>query len=158
MARGRRPSGTVDVLTETVIDRPREEVAAFAGDPSNAPRWYVNIRSVEWETAPPMRIGSRMAFVARFLGRRLAYTYEVVEHVPGERLVMRTAEGPFPMETIYTWEDAGAGRTRMTLRNRGEPSGFSSWLAPFMARAMRRANEKDLASLKKLLESGSRRD
>jgi uncharacterized membrane protein len=141
----------VDVLTEIVIERPREEVAAFAGDPSNAPEWYVNIESVEWQTPRPVRTGSRMAFVARFLGRRLAYTYEVVEHVPGERLVMRTAEGPFPMETTYTWEPAGPG-TRMKLRNRGEPSGFSKLVAPIMAAAVRRANRKDLAQLKRLLE------
>lgn len=142
----------VDVQTATVIDRPRREVASFAGDPTNAPRWYVNIRSVEWETAPPVAVGSRMAFVASFLGRRLAYTYEVVELVPEARLVMRTAQGPFPMETTYAWEDAGEGRTRMSLRNRGEPRGFSTLLAPLMEPAMRRANEKDLARLKALLE------
>ncbi len=142
----------VNVLTEVVIDCPCLEVAAYAGDPSNAPRWYDNIRSVEWQTAPPVVVGSRMAFVASFLGRRLAYTYEVVELVPGERLVMRTAEGPFPMETTYTWEPAGEGRTRMTLRNRGEPAGFSRIVAPVMEAAMRRANQKDLAKLKSVLE------
>lgn len=68
------------------------------------------------------------------------------------KLVMRTAEGPFPMETTYEWEPA-AGGTRMTLRNRGTPSGFSRLAAPFMAKAMRGANEKDLASLKQLLEA-----
>lgn len=143
---------TVDVTTATVIERPREEVAQFAGDPTNAPKWYVNIKSVEWKTPPPVRRGSQMAFVARFLGRRLAYTYEVIDHVPGERLVMRTAEGPFPMETTYTWEPASASSTRMTLRNRGEPQGFSRLFAPFMARAIRNATRKDLARLKELLE------
>ena len=123
----------VDVLTETLINRPCDEVAAYASDPSNAPHWYVNIESVNWKTAPPVSVGSRMAFVARFLGRRLAYTYEVVDLVPGERLVMRTAEGPFPMETTYTWEPAGGGVTRMTLRNRGEPAGFSRLMTPVMA-------------------------
>ena len=142
----------VDVLTETVIDRPRDDVAAYAGDPSHAPEWYVNIESVEWKTPPPVAVGSRVAFVAGFLGRRLAYTYEIVELVPGERLVMRTAEGPFPMETTYTWEARGAGQTRMTLRNRGEPSGFGKLAAPLMAAAMRRANIKDLAKLKALME------
>src|SRR6202022_3176184 len=87
----------VDVLTETVINRPPAQVADYAGDPSNAPEWYVNIKSVEWKTEPPIRIGSKLAFVAQFLGRRLAYTYEVVDLVPGRRLVMKTAQGPFPM-------------------------------------------------------------
>ncbi len=134
----------VDIQTEIVIDRPRELVAEFAGDPSRAPEWYVNIRSVEWRTPPPVGKGSQMAFVAQFLGRRLAYTYEVVDYVPGERLVMRTAQGPFPMETTYAWETLSTGATKMTLRNRGEPSGFSKLAAPIMAAAMRRANRKDL--------------
>ena len=143
----------VDVISEVLIARPVGEVAAYAGDPTNAPTWYVNIKSVEWKTAPPVTVGSRMAFVASFLGRRLAYTYEVVELVANSRLVMRTAEGPFPMETSYTWDSAGDGTTRMTLRNRGEPSGFSRIVAPLMAAAMRRANRKDLAKLKALLEA-----
>jgi uncharacterized protein YndB with AHSA1/START domain len=142
----------VDIVTEIVIDRPPAEVAAYAGDPSHAPRWYVNIESVVWRTPEPVAVGSRMDFVARFLGRRLAYTYEVVELVPGERLVMRTAQGPFPMETTYTWAPVDAGRTRMTLRNRGEPVGFAKVAAPVMAAAVRRANQKDLANLKRILE------
>ncbi len=144
---------TVDVQVETEIRRPPAEVAAYAGDPTHAPQWYVNIREVTWLTEPPVRVGSRMDFVARFLGRRLAYTYEVVEQVPGERLVMRTADGPFPMETTYTWEPVGDGATRMTLRNRGTPSGFAGLAAPVLERAMRRATTKDLARLTSILES-----
>ena len=140
----------VDVVTEIVVDRPRDEVAAFATDPANVTRWYRNIRSVQWETAPPLAVGSRLAFVAEFLGRRLAYTYEVRELVPGARFVMSTAEGPFPMETTYTWADEGVG-TRMTLRNRGTPSGFPAIAAPLMATAMRRANRKDLEELRRAL-------
>ena len=146
------PLVPVDVLTEIIIERPRDQVAEFAGDPSNAPRWYVNIESVDWKTTPLLRVGSKVAFVAHFLGKTLAYTYEIVDWVAGDRLVMRTFEGPFPMETTYTWESAGDGRTRMTLRNRGEPTGFGKIVAPLMATAMRRANRKDLARLKSLLE------
>lgn len=143
----------VDVLSEVVIDLPRDQVADYAADPSHAPRWYANIDSVEWRTPQPLAVGSRVAFVAQFLGRRLDYTYEIVEYVPGERLVMRTSQGPFPMETTYTWESLDEGRTRMTLRNTGEPSGFSKIGTPLMVAAMRRANRKDLDALKKLLES-----
>jgi len=144
---------TVDVVTDIVIDRPISGVASYAADPTNAPAWYANIDSVEWKTEPNVAVGSRVAFVARFLGRRLEYTYELVEYAPGVRLVMRTAEGPFPMETTYTWTAVTATSTTMELRNRGEPAGFSKVAAPFMARAMRRANRQDLAKLKTILES-----
>jgi len=127
-------------------------VASYAGDPTHAPEWYANIRSVEWRTAPPVAVGSQIDFVAQFLGRRLAYTYEIVELTSGERLVMRTTQGPFPMETTYEWSAVDDSSTRMTLRNRGEPAGFSRVVAPFMASAVRRANNKDLARLKHLLE------
>ncbi|HUG86942.1 MAG TPA: SRPBCC family protein [Euzebya sp.] len=143
----------VDVVTEITIDRPVAEVAAYAGDPSSAPEWYANISAVVWRTDPPLRVGSEMDFTASFLGRRLSYTYAVVELVPDERLVMRTAEGPFPMESTYTWSPAEEGATRMTLRNCGEPTGFAAVGAPLMARAMRSANTKDLRRLKELLEA-----
>jgi hypothetical protein len=136
----------VDVEVEAVIPLPREVVATYAGDPSNAPQWYANIESVSWQTPPPVAVGSRMDFVARFLGRRLSYTYEVVELEPGERLVMRTADGPFPMETTYSWESVPEG-TRMRLRNRGRPTGFAQVAGPVMAKAMKRAMTKDLARL-----------
>ena len=145
----------VDVVTETEIRRTRDAVAAYAGDPTNAPTWYANIRSVQWRTPPPLAVGSRLDFVAHFLGRRLAYTYEIVDLIPGERLVMRTAQGPFPMETTYEWESVGETATLMVLRNRGNPSGFSRLVAPFLATAVRRANRNDLARLKEVLEGSA---
>lgn len=143
----------VDVMTEIVITRPAEIVAAYAADPSNAPAWYDNITSATWETGPPLRTGSRIAFTAHFLGRHLSYTYEITDFTPVERLVMQTAQGPFPMETTYTWQAIDDRSTRMTLRNRGEPAGFAKLAAPFMTIAIRRANRKDLANLRARLES-----
>ena len=143
----------VDVVTEITITAPRAQVAAYASNPDNAPIWYVNIKSAEWQSPKPLQIGSKVAFVAYFLGRRLAYTYEFTTLDPEEKLVMRTAQGPFPMETTYTWTSLPNGHTRMTLRNMGQPSGFSKLFAPMMARAMRKANEKDLHNLKRILET-----
>lgn len=142
----------VDVLTEIEIARPRDQVAAYAADPDNATEWYANIKAVEWKSPKPLAVGSQVAFVAQFLGRKIAYTYEVREYVPGERLVQGTSDGPFQMETTYEWADAQGGGTRMKLRNRGEPSGFGRIAAPMMVKAMRRANTKDLERLKSILE------
>lgn len=143
----------VDVFTEIFIQRPIAVVAAYAADPSNAPDWYDNIDLVDWKTPPPLQAGSQVEFVARFLGRTLRYTYEFADFVPGERVVMRTQQGPFPMETTYLWAPESDEATRMTLRNRGEPAGFSKAMAPLIKPAMRRANRKDLAKLKTILES-----
>ena len=143
----------VDILTETTIARPRDIVSEYAANPDNAPAWYVNIKSVEWKTPKPLRVSSQVMFKAHFLGRELVYTYEIITYVPGEKLVMRTSEGPFPMETTYTWNTVANGQTHMTLRNTGNPTGFSKLFAPFMKSAMRRANTKDLALLKQLLEN-----
>ena len=145
----------VDVVTHVEIASPRDHVARYAADPDNATAWYANIESVQWLSDKPLAVGSRVAFVARFLGRRLTYTYAIRQIVAGERLVMSTGDGPFRMETTYNWADAESGGTRMTLRNRGEPSGFSTIAAPMVAPAMRRANRKDLDKLRQIVEAGS---
>jgi uncharacterized protein YndB with AHSA1/START domain len=144
----------LDVTTEIVIDRPCAEVAAYAGDPTNAPRWYTNISSVRWRSEPPMVVGSTMDFVAKFMGRRMEYTYQVAELEPGRKLVMRTTDGPFAMETTYTWTPDGDNRTRMELRNRGGPTGIARIADPLAAWGVRRATRKDLAALKRTLEGG----
>jgi uncharacterized membrane protein len=144
----------VDVTATIVIERPIAEVSAYTGDPSNAPEWYRRISSAEWETDPPMRLGSRIRFRARFLGRDLVYTYEITELTPGEQVAMRTTEGPFPMRTTYTWRPVGDRVTHMTMRNHGEPAGWSRLVAPFVVSAMRRAMRQDLDGLKRRLESG----
>lgn len=143
---------TVDVITDILISRPQKEVAGYASNPDNATEWYVNIKSVEWKTPKPLKIGSQVAFKAQFLGKQLAYVYEIVEFIPGEKLVMRTADGPFPMETTYIWESIDTNTTKMILRNQGKPSGFSKIFAPVMASAMKKANQKDLKLLKSILE------
>jgi hypothetical protein len=146
----------VEVNSKIVIDRPREHVASFAADPTNAPKWYTNIKSIEWKTPPrPLRVGSRVEFIAQFLGRRLIYTYEFITLDLPNRLTMRSTNGPFPMETSYIWEELGGGRTLMRLENRGNPTGFSSLVRPFLTLAMRHANRKDLTRLKTVMEGGN---
>ncbi|MEP7236078.1 MAG: SRPBCC family protein [Ignavibacteriota bacterium] len=145
----------VNVFTEITINVPCDIVSRYVADPDNAPKWYENIKSIHWLTPKPLTKGSLLIFTAFFLGKKLEYTYEVAQYLPGEKLVMKTADGPFPMETTYTWEITIPMVTRMTLRNKGVPSGFSAILSPFMEMAMRRANRKDLERVKSILEKSS---
>lgn len=143
----------VHVITEILIGKPIDIVAAYATEPDNAPEWYVNIKSANWETPKPLKVGSLITFTASFMGRDLTYTYEITELIEGEKLVMRTHQGPFPMQTIYEWSAFDESSTHMTLTNTGRPSGFSKLLSPFMVWAMKRANNKDLKRLKTILEN-----
>jgi len=142
----------VDVVTEINIKCPIKRVSEYATNPDHAPEWYVNIHSAEWKTPKPLTIGSQIAFNAKFLGRELAYVYEIIEYIPEKKLVMKTANGPFPMETIYTWKTIDDNHTRMTLKNKGNPTGFSKIFSPFMSSMMKRANMKDLKKIKDILE------
>lgn len=144
----------VDVTSEIEIARPRAEVAAFVGDLDNVPAWQQSINAVEWKSKKRRAsVGAQVEFVAEVLGRRLVHTYDLRELRPGERLVMTTSSGSFPVETTYTWEDTSSGTTKMTLRNRGTPDGVSKLFSPFMARAMRRTDRNNLQALKELLEA-----
>lgn len=142
----------VDVQMEIIIERELPEVAAYAADPRRAPEWYSLVDEIEWDDDARLEVGTQVAFVSHASRRKQSFLFEVREYVPEERLVMRTTGGSYPMEATYTWE-AHAGRsTKMTLRNRGEPSGLLALLAPLLAPAMRRSIRIDLERLKRRLE------
>ncbi|MFI8685044.1 SRPBCC family protein [Rossellomorea sp. NPDC077527] len=143
----------VDVITDITIQCPIQKVAEYAADPDHAPEWYVNIDSAEWRTEKPLSLHSQIAFKARFLGKDLSYVYEIKELIPGRKLVMKTANGPFPMETTYEWESIDDQTTKMTLRNCGNPTGFSKVMTPLISTMMRKANRKDLKKIKEILEN-----
>ncbi len=143
----------VSVLTQTRIARPAVEVAAFAADPDRAHLWCARIVSAAWETTKPLRVGSRLTFETRLMGRTSSRVFEVTVHNPPHKLVMRARDGGFPAETTYTWHETRDGHTRMTLRNVGEPEGPLRLVGPFFESFMRRRCRGDLRMLRSLLEA-----
>ncbi|HMK93622.1 MAG TPA: SRPBCC family protein [Thermoleophilia bacterium] len=146
----------VDVSTSIVIHRPRPDVAGYAARPDNAPSWCAAVTGVRWLTEPPLGVGSAIRFTTRWLGRRFDYVYEVVDYALAERLVMRTADGSFPMETTYLWHDTPEGWTHMTVRSRCAPAGVAKLALPLIGIATRVADRNDLVRLRRILEQGIR--
>ncbi|MEX0750812.1 MAG: SRPBCC family protein [Dehalococcoidia bacterium] len=142
---------SIDVSAETIIDRPRAEVAAYVVDPANEPSWIGGIVESQQITPGPIARGSRVRRVAKFLGRRIEYAPEVTEFVLDERLSMRT-DKPFPMIIEYAFSEE-VGGTRVRTRLRGGGSGFFRIAGPLLARAVRRNIEADLRRLRALLEA-----
>jgi hypothetical protein len=142
----------IDVLTTILICCPKTDVASYASDPRNAPQWYARIASAVVETPLPIRVGSRFRFEARFLGRTLVYTYEVIAFEPTEFLTMRATDMRGGMETSYSWIAEGPSSTRMVLRNRGAAKPIPFIPDVLLAAAIRRANRGDLARLRQILE------
>ena len=141
----------IDITADVIIHRPRAEVAAYAMDPANDPLWISGIVEARQVTDGPFGVGTRVARVARFLGRRMAYTPEVREYAPGERLSMAT-DKPFDMTITYAFEDAGTG-TQATIRVQGQGTGFYGVVAPLLAPMVKRNVAKDLRALKRIMES-----
>jgi uncharacterized membrane protein len=141
---------TTDVAVERRVERPREEVAAYAADWRNEKEWIGALQEVRLVQAEPLQV----ARVASFLGKRVEYVNEVVEHDPGRRLVMRSVKAPFPMTVTYEFEDAGEGGSVMRIRTQGDASGFYRIAGPLLSRAVKRGLERDLGQLKERLEAG----
>ncbi len=142
----------IDVKAEVVINRAREDVASYAMNPDNDPIWIGGIKEARMLTEPPLAQGTQVDRVAKFLGKRIEYVLEVVEHDPKALLAMRSVKVPFPMEVTYEFEEA-AGGTLARIRIQGEARGFYKLGGPLMSRAVKRNITKDLKALKGLLES-----
>ncbi len=143
---------STDAAVEMRIDRPREEVARYATDWRNDREWIGALTDVRLVQQEPEQV----ARTARFLGKRIEYVSEVVEHDPGRRLVLRSVKAPFPMTVTYEFEDADAGATVMRIRTEGDASGFYRLAGPLLARAVTRGVRGDLERLKARLEAGPR--
>lgn len=147
----------VDVSTEIIINLPKEKVVEFASDPRNVPNWCTHIKSVEWNNEAPLRAGAKLVFNEQVMRRRKQHVYEVVEIIPGQKVIMKSHSNGMRMETTVAWQAISENTTCMTLRNRGVPIAFSKSIAPLLKLAIRKASRRNLKQLKRMLELNYRR-
>ncbi len=140
------------MIAETEIGRVPAEVAAFAMEAENDPRWIGGISTARRLTPPPTGIGTRVERVATFMGRRIEYVMDVVELVPNERIVLKSVKAPFPMRVTYEFV-LRDGKTLASVRVQGEPAGFYKIAGGLMAPAVKKNLIGDLKRLKAIVES-----
>ncbi len=133
------------------IRSPRTDVARYMFDWRNDPEWIGGISEARHLDDGDLRVGSRVARVASFLGRRIEYVLEVEELAPDARLAMRSVAGPFPMTVEYELAE-GSGATRARIRVGGDAGGFYRLARPLLNRAAARSIARDLRRLKERLE------
>ena len=141
-----------------VIERPIEEVFAFATDPNNDSLWLSTTLETEQTSEGAMDVGTTLRNTTKFLGRRIETIMEVTEYEPPRRHCVRLTSGPIPGEGCYLFEDADGGSTRFTQTFEAEVGGFFRLAEPLVGRALRRQTETDMATLKDMLEAGGPED
>jgi len=136
----------------TVINRPVEEVFAVLGNPENTPKWSSGSSEVKITSEGPIGVGTTYRSVRTFLGRRRESASEIIEYEPNRRYTHKSISGPFPLESLMTFERVEGG-TRVTVTGVGEPGGFFKLAWPLLVSMMKRGFEADLANLKNLMEA-----
>ena len=146
----------IDTRAVITVARSRDEVAAYLRDPANDPSWIGGLRSARLVTEPPVAVGSQVERVASFLGRRIEYVNEITD-LTGTRLAMRSVRSPFPMRVTYGFDDAGDAATEVSVRVEGDASRLYRLADPLLALLVRRSVQRDLRTLRKVLEDGAGR-
>ena len=142
---------SIDVTVEIVIDLPRALVAEYVMEPANEPNWIKGIVQSTPLAPGPIAKGSRVRRLAKFMGRQIDYTPEVMDLDPDRRLVMKT-DKPFPMTIEYEFSDREGG-TVFRQRLLGGPGGVMRLFAPLMASMVRRNIRSDMDRLRTTLEA-----
>ena len=143
------PQGTVS----THISRPPADVFAVIADVSKNARWASSSVEGRKTSSGPVDVGTTAREVSTFLGRRIEVDSLVTEFIDGQRLAYRTTGGPFPFAGSFDVAAEGDG-ARITAAFDATPAGVFAFLGPLFTVLVRRAFERDLASLKRLMERG----
>lgn len=142
----------IEVTDSVVINRPVDEVFAYAGNPANDSSWATVMVESRLTSEGPIQKGTTLVEVLRFLGKRIETQCEVTEYDQGRRIAF-TMDAPGNKGEHERSFEAVDGGTRVTLLTRGDSSGLFKLADPVLKRVATKQMASDLAILKELLES-----
>lgn len=133
------------------IDRPVEDVFAYVADTSNEGKWHTDVVDIEPEQL--LEMGSEFRMLIDFMGQS-EYRCEVTAYEPGERIEIKTIEGPRKPTLTHRFEQAD-GATAYTREMVMETEGLFKVLGPIMKATgiADKRNAQFAENLKNLLES-----
>jgi uncharacterized protein YndB with AHSA1/START domain len=136
-----------------VINRPLEEVFAFASNPENDTQWESGILELERTSEGPIGAGTTFRGAIEFMGRRIDFNLDVTRYEPNQLAEFKIDAGPLQLDERLTCEPVEGG-TRVTVVYEGEPGGFFKVAEPIVVRMFQRQTQGNLAKLKDILEAG----
>lgn len=143
----------IEVTVDIDVDRPPDEVFAYWSDWTNNPRWQDGMERCTWTSEPPLQMGSTYDQEARFLGRPIVSSFEVVEYEPDRRLRIRTTRSTIPLDITREVAPRPDGGTTLHATIRGQPTGLLGLLEPLTQRMVARNVRRDYARLERLLST-----
>lgn len=135
------------------VRRPRHDVALVMFNPRFDSAWIGGVSRARPSPPGPLQRGTKVARERRFLGRRVADSCEVIEHVP-DRCVEMVTQSPFALRIRYELEGIPEG-TIARIRAEGNTTSRLRFAVPAINRLLRFQVIRDLSRLKSLLESGA---
>ena len=139
-----------------VIARPTDEIFAFLSDPRNRRLWLYPAEEAALTSPEPVGVGTTFRTTMRVQDTRYHYTWEVIDHQPPNRQVIRSTSGQIPTTLTYQL-DARDDGTWVELAATRRPGGWLRLLQPAIAYTENRRLGMTFARLKRALETRATR-
>jgi uncharacterized membrane protein len=141
----------IKITTSTIINRPHQDIFAYITNFENNPKWQGGMVEAKFTSEGPLQKGSTYDQVAKFLGKQIISSFEVVEYKENETITIKSTASSFPIVVTRSVTPTPKG-TKVTAVVEGDAGGFFKIAQPLMKLMVKKSVKSDYKKLKKLLE------
>jgi carbon monoxide dehydrogenase subunit G len=143
----------INIDHTVTVDRPLEEVWDFVSDPANNPQWQSGVELSDQSPSGPIKVGTRVHIVRRFMGQKIEVVFEITVFEPNAQFTFKSLSGPLPISGSIAMAATDRG-TEVAYHATGEAAGVLGLGETIISGLVNKQLGDDLRALKKLLESG----
>ncbi|MBN1482911.1 hypothetical protein EH223_13335 [candidate division KSB1 bacterium] len=141
----------IKVTVSIDIHRPAADIFSYISNFANNSKWQSGVTDAYFTTDPPVRRGSGYNQVARFFGRKIESSFEVIGYEPGRLIKAAGKTKPLSLAITRMIEQVVEG-SKVTTIVEGDMIGLLKFAEPLLQKRLQRSIEKEHKKLKKLLE------